>query len=99
MYRAPLSNILYFESYGRKVRIVRNGGSSEFYGRLSDIASKYSEKGFIQIHKSYVVNLHYIKSVNRTQCVLSDNTVIPVSKTYYSILLNRLAYNRNEKAA
>ncbi|MBQ1251987.1 MAG: response regulator transcription factor [Firmicutes bacterium] len=80
MYRAPLSNILYFESYARKVRIVRNGGSSEFYGRLSDIASKYGEKGFIQIHKSYVVNLGYIDSVSASTVTMLNGDVLPLSR-------------------
>lgn len=79
-YRAPLSNILYFESYGRKLRIVRNGETAEFYGRLSDIISAYGEKGFVQIHKSYVVNLGYIDNVSASNVTMFNGDVLPLSR-------------------
>lgn len=79
-YRAPLSNILYFESYGRKLRIVRNGESAEFYGRLADIISKYGERGFIQIHRSYVVNLGYVDNVSASTVTMANGDVLPLSR-------------------
>ena len=80
IYRAPLSNILYFESYGRKIRIVRNGETAEFYGRLADIVSKYGERGFMQIHKSYVVNIGYIDSVSSSAVTMFNGDVLPLSR-------------------
>ena len=97
-FQLPESQVRYMEKALRKI-IIYADQQYECYAKFQDLLSQSSSGNLIQCHKSYVVNLHYIKSVNRTQCVLSDNTVIPVSKTYYSILLNRLAYNRNEKAA
>ncbi|MBQ2765342.1 MAG: response regulator transcription factor [Firmicutes bacterium] len=79
-YRAPLANILYFESYGRKIRIVRNNGSAEFYGRLADIISDYGEKGFFQIHKSYVVNIGYIDHVSTATVTMFNGDVLPLSR-------------------
>ncbi|MBR5329102.1 MAG: response regulator transcription factor [Firmicutes bacterium] len=79
-HRVPLSNIHYFESYGRKIRMVRGSGTEEFNGRLSDIVHKYADKGFVQIHKSYVVNLGYIETVAATTVIMYNGDVLPLSR-------------------
>ena len=42
-----------------------------------------SEK-FIRIHKSFLVNIDYVKSVNSTQLMLKDGTWLNISRTYKS---------------
>ena len=44
-------------------------------------------KNFIQIHRSYIVNMKHAVSVERTQITLDDRTILPVSDTRRSELL------------
>lgn len=87
-HRIPLSNILYFESFSRKLRIVRTNGTEEFYGKISDIAAKYGEKGFVQIHKSYIVNIGYIDTISSTSVTMFNGDVLPLSRERRNDLAN-----------
>ena len=44
-------------------------------------------KSFIQIHRSYIVNMKHVVSVGRTQVTLDDRTILPVSDTRRGELL------------
>ena len=43
---------------------------------------------FLQIHRSYIVNMRHAASVERTQITLTDGTVLPVSDTRRGELLH-----------
>lgn len=60
-YQIPYSEILYFQSDGRKIAIhtVHSEQPREYTGKLSDIQSGLPAD-FITIHKSYIVNIRYI---------------------------------------
>jgi DNA-binding LytR/AlgR family response regulator len=55
-----LSDILYFESLSRKIRIYTTSSMIEFYGKMSDIIDM-NLRDFLQIHRSYVVNSTQMK--------------------------------------
>lgn len=81
-YKLPCKEILYFESAGRRVRVIMKDGNSEmFVGKLSDVAQKL-EMGkipFLRIHQSYLVNYYWIKSRSKTEVMLCDGTKLPIS--------------------
>lgn len=60
-YQVPYSEILYFQSDGRKIAIhtVHSEEPREYTGKLSDILWGLPAD-FITIHKSYIVNIRYI---------------------------------------
>lgn len=82
-YKLPCTDIMYFESSGRKIIIHRRDGATEsFNGKLSDV-EKQLQAGkipFLRTHKSYFVNYHYIKARTKTDVTLTDGTKLPVSK-------------------
>lgn len=96
-YKIPCSEILYFESNGRKVRIyLRDKEINEFNGKLSDVVVRLSEGKipFMRIHQSYLVNYHLIKSRTKAEVTLIDGKKLPISEDrqkefdkQYSILL------------
>ena len=44
---------------------------------------------FVKCHRSFVVNLAYVEKISRTECMLSDGTVLPVSRSAYQELNER----------
>ena len=48
---------------------------------------EYLPKNFVQIHRSYIVNMKHAISVERTQVTLDDGTILPVSDTRRGELL------------
>lgn len=73
--------ILYIESYGHYCTIHAN---EEFEVKTS-LAELYEglPDEFIQTHRSYIVNLEHVESIIKEGCLLSNNTVIPISRSSY----------------
>lgn len=86
----PLAEILYIESQGHLavIHVSRQGGkavkSYRFYSSLGSLEQQLSEKGFLRIQKSYLVNMRRIKKYQCTEAVLDNGTVLKVSEKTYA---------------
>lgn len=49
---------------------------------IKEIEEKLTDKGFIRVHKSYIVALNRIKAVDGNQIVLKDKKYVPLGDTY-----------------
>ena len=74
----------YAESLNR-VRIVhlKTGESFQINMTLAQIAEALPPQQFLYCHRSVVVNLNCVKSVNSTELTLRDGTVLPMSRRRY----------------
>lgn len=72
-------DIMYFIKKLRKVYIVTIDSQYESYYNL-DEASKY--KGFLRIHKSYVINVNFIKIHTYRQITLTNGKEFSISQAY-----------------
>lgn len=73
--------IEYIEIYGHTLRVCVSGGEfTECYGSLSALEEQLSQFDFVRAHKSYLVNLKYIFSIEKTQIILDDKTAVPLSR-------------------
>ncbi len=79
LYYVPCSQIVYFTSEGRIIRMVSQNGEDKFYGKLEDIKESLSED-FLQIHKSYLINRRWIQRYCYEKVELFDGTVLPIAK-------------------
>lgn len=80
-YHISPKNIMYFESlnhsiyiYDCKNRVIRITNS------LNQLEKEFSIYNFIRIHSGYLVNLRYVYSIENISLILSNNTVLPVSR-------------------
>lgn len=71
-------DILYIESYGHYCSIHAEK-VIETKSSLSELLSKLPEC-FVQTHRSYVVNLAHVESVLKKNCLLDDETLVPISR-------------------
>ncbi len=81
VYRIPIDEILYFESVLREIRVVTDKGSDVFYASLDEIATELAEKEFVRIHRSYLINYNRISILRFTEVVMSNQEVLPISKS------------------
>lgn len=79
-----VKDILYIEAQLRKVIIHTTYDIIEYYNRLSDIEAELQEYNFFRCHKSYIVNLSYIKSYDNTSITLKNGEKIYISKYKFS---------------
>lgn len=83
-YKIMIKDILYIESQLRKIKIHTSYEIVEYYYRLSDIEEELKEFNFFKCHKSYIVNLKYVKSYDSTTITLKNGEKIYVSKNKLS---------------
>lgn len=79
-YFVKLSDILYFESVDRKVKIKTLVGEEYFYGAIQDVAERVKNRAFFAPHKSYLVNYGFVKSFHPDCMYLVNGERIPVAK-------------------
>lgn len=48
--------------------------------KLSDLEEQLAPYGFIRIHKSFLVNYRFIHCIVKTECILDDQTSLPISR-------------------
>ncbi len=81
-----LDDILYIDSNLHKLTFhLININQKEYtmYDRLDMVHELLKESGFCRIHKSYLVNLEYVESIERYKTVLTNGIILPVSKSKY----------------
>lgn len=81
------SNIIYIESYSHYLIIHTINSSFRIRKKISEILEQLQPYGFIQIHKSYIVNKDHIIFINSNSCELSGHISLPIGKKYRHIIL------------
>lgn len=87
--RLPVGDIYYFQSDLRDIKVVSTEDASIFTGKISEIAESMEKFDFVRTHKSYVVNLHKIETLNAQELTLSNGEHLPVSKHRYKDIMLR----------
>lgn len=80
----PYNNICYIEAQRNKLLVVLNTGEHlEAYGTFSSILSLLKdEPEFTQTHRSYIINMRYIREFTSTVIRLQSDHHIPVSRNF-----------------
>ena len=76
-------DILYVESKGRKLLIADRSGKYEIYGVLGKWEERLSD-GFFRCHRSYLVNLRYVRSYDAESILLRDGTRVFLARDRYA---------------
>lgn len=83
MHRIWQPDILYLERELRKTKInLVNGDILVTAEKLDELYEQLNPEYFIRCHNSYIVNLNYVREVNRQFLVLNNGTVVNVSRSY-----------------
>lgn len=76
-----LKDIVYMEVMDQDIYITMATG--EMYKvryNLKEYETQLKDKGFVRCHRSYLINMKYIKSLEKNQVLLGNGTVIPISR-------------------
>ena len=83
-----MSQINYFESRGRKIKVVTDDEIYEFYEKMDDLYERVKDYNFLYIHKSYIVNNAHIKHFTAKSVVMGNGEEVPVSRNRRGELKN-----------
>lgn len=93
----PFSQIVYCEVFGRKIYLHRHGGETmEYYDRLGNLERRLDRR-FFRCHRSYLVNLDYVRGCNRGLVALAEGGNIPVSRLREQEFLQALLDHMKER--
>jgi DNA-binding LytR/AlgR family response regulator len=83
-----LSDIIYIESLGNYMKLFSSKHSLPMiiYGSLASISAEIDCTDFLQVHRSYIVNINKISSVTFKNLTMCNNEIIPVGRKYQILL-------------
>lgn len=80
LFKIKISDIYYIESMLRTINIYTKDDTFSTIGKISDFESSLKNNNFIRVHKSFVVNLAYIKNIYKDTITLDNDAEILLSK-------------------
>lgn len=94
-YMIDITDIVYVRSVGRCIEVISNKEKLSFYGTLKDEYVKLSDLSmgkviFMQINRSEIVNVKYIKYTDFNTVRLKNNMVLHITKNYKGFVENAL---------
>ena len=92
-----IKDIIYMEAQNQNILICTATDSYSVRYNISDYETELKDDGFFRIHRGYLVSLQHIKSVGKSEVVLSCGTALPVSRSKEKALKEALfEYIRKE---
>jgi len=89
--KISLDDIVYIEGMREYIRIhLVNGKSLMPHYSLKALEEQLPSGLFMRVHRSYIVNLDKVVTVQNSRIVFSDKVFIPVSEQYSEIFYNWL---------
>ena len=76
----PTTDIYYLEYLNRKIRMVTKRGEYILRGKITDYIRLLSQYGFACPHKSFTVNLFYVKTIKGYEIQMLNGDKIPLSQ-------------------
>ena len=83
-------DILYVEGLKDYIKIITAEKEHVIYHTLKSMLDKLDPRLFVQAHRSFLVNKQHINRIAQGMLVISNQTFIPIGKSYKQDLLQQL---------
>ena len=96
--KVPLDTITYLEAQNKQILIhTSDSNVLTVTTPLHQLAPQLDDPCFYQCHRSYIINMNYIRSLTKTELTMSDGAIIPISRncskelhsTYFEFLFGK----------
>ena len=86
-----INDVIYFESLNRHIIFhFANTSTLEIKDSMENMISVFSYPSFVQIHRSYCINLNYVDSFTPLAVTMTDGCKIPLSRKKQTIFQERV---------
>ncbi|OZG61748.1 DNA-binding response regulator [Bifidobacterium lemurum] len=82
VYSFDIQQLVYIEAIGKQCLFVTTTSKTRIQCRLSAIAERLEPHGFVQCHRSYVVNCRFIFALSRDSLTLDDRGTLPIGRSH-----------------
>lgn len=87
--KISLKDIMYIEVQGNDITVHTLKDTYRTKGTMSNFETEINSNMFVRCHKSYLVNLEYIKSIKRYTSILVNDEEVPLSRNKYKEIKDR----------
>jgi DNA-binding LytR/AlgR family response regulator len=85
-HRVFKNEIYYFEMDNHYIIAYTSKGSIRYKGKMSHLEQSLGEPHFCKCHRSYLVNLAHVATINRDQVAIDNGGILPVSRSRWETL-------------
>lgn len=85
----PLHKICFIESQGRSA-VFHSDTLYQTNMRFSDVEALLASKGFLRIHRCYIINPAHCVTIKNYQAIMDTGEMLPCSRTEYSELVKKI---------
>lgn len=79
----PIEDFMYAESKRHYLRVVTAQKREYLYRcKLSDFLAKANSEIIVKCHRSFAVNIMYVKKIKKTEITMTDREIVPLGKSY-----------------
>lgn len=82
-FRIPIGDIMFCESYAHITVITTKRNSYQVRRSISELKNQLGET-FILCHRSYLVGINHIRRISKTDILLDNDFIIPLSRRLYN---------------
>lgn len=88
-FQIPFEDIIYVESQRNKIKIVTTRTILEVYETLAVMEEALANKGFLRVHRSFIIALNKIDSWSGNEVTVGEHS-IPIGRSFASQVKSRL---------
>lgn len=87
----PAESIISIEVYGHHIRIDTTDDAGEYTlrTRMKEIMDRMPQNVIVQCHRSYAVNLMYVRKFQRNIITMSNGKDVPIGRNYTDQFINQ----------
>lgn len=89
-YKIALKSLRYAETFNRKLLLHTEQENIISYKSMKEMEQELSQAGFVRCHTSYLVNLFYVKGVQKLEITLITGEQIPISQPKRKTFMEQL---------
>ena len=90
VYKFYFNEILFFEGFGNYVKVHSLSKKTILVlDKLSNLEKNLKSNGFIRVHKSYIINISFVKEISGNRIII-NNTEIPIGESYKERFWNEI---------
>lgn len=80
------NEIIYVEGDNHNLIFHMQDNDIRFQAKMRDYEELFKRPQFCKCHRSYIINLHYVKKISREGAEIENGTVIPISRARWDDL-------------
>lgn len=90
-YKVFLKSLRFIETFNRNLLLHTEQENIICYKKMKEMEAEVSQHGFVRCHSGYLVNLFYVKRIEKLDIVLITDERIPVSQLKKKEFMEQLA--------